>query len=158
MLIVCGIDRSDASAEAAHRAMALARELHADVLCVHVVEGVAIPAAVPPELHGPLRTAAQQRAEEATEEWLREQGLSDAQWLVTLGDPAVALVEVADQRGAALVVVGSRALGPWRAAVLGSVSAEVARQASVPVIIVPSGDGRRPAHDDPAHAMLASGR
>jgi nucleotide-binding universal stress UspA family protein len=67
-------------------------------------------------------------------------------------------VGVADRRGAALIVVGSRALGPWRAAVLGSVSGEVARRASVPVIIVPRGDGRRPAHEDAAHAMLASGR
>jgi hypothetical protein len=53
MLIVCGIDRSPAAAEAAHHAVDLARKLHADVLFVHVLEGVAIPAAVPPELHAP---------------------------------------------------------------------------------------------------------
>jgi nucleotide-binding universal stress UspA family protein len=158
MLIVCGIDRSAAAAEAARRAADLARELRGDVLFVHVVEGVAIPAAVPAHLHAPVRAAAIERAEEAVVEWLRQEGLGDRQWLVTEGDPAAELVDVAAQRGAALLVVGSRALGPWRSAVLGSVSAEVARRASCPVMIVPGTDSRRSTHEDPARAMLASGR
>jgi nucleotide-binding universal stress UspA family protein len=53
------------------------------------------------------------------------------------GRPAEALVREARSRDAVEIVVGSRSLGPIRAA-LGSVSREVLRQADRPVVVVPS--------------------
>ena len=53
------------------------------------------------------------------------------------GDPAHVLVEVA--RDAALLVVGTRGLGSFRGMLLGSVSSDVARSASCPVLVVRDG-------------------
>jgi nucleotide-binding universal stress UspA family protein len=50
------------------------------------------------------------------------------------GDPAAALIR--ESEGAALVVVGSRGRGTVRAAVLGSVSRSVTRQARCPAVVV----------------------
>jgi nucleotide-binding universal stress UspA family protein len=52
------------------------------------------------------------------------------------GDPADALVRVADARSADEIVIGSRGLGRVRA-VLGSVSHDVLHLARVPVVVVP---------------------
>ena len=56
---------------------------------------------------------------------------------VRLGEPAAVLARVSADIGAELIVVGSRGRGAWRAAVLGSVSGDVARLAPCPVMIVP---------------------
>jgi nucleotide-binding universal stress UspA family protein len=53
------------------------------------------------------------------------------------GDPADALLRVADVRGAREIVVGSRGLGRFRA-LLGSVSHAVIERANRPVVIVPT--------------------
>ena len=55
---------------------------------------------------------------------------------VVTGDPGRALVEAA--RGARMLVVGSRAIGTVRAALLGSVSRYCAHHAVCPVVVVPS--------------------
>ena len=59
---------------------------------------------------------------------------------VVQGNPGPVLVDAA--RDARLLVVGSRALGPVRAALLGSVSRYCAQHAAGPVVVVPA------AHDD----------
>jgi nucleotide-binding universal stress UspA family protein len=53
------------------------------------------------------------------------------------GDPGQRLVE--SSAGLALLVLGSRGYGPMRSVLLGSVSADVARNAACPVVVVPSG-------------------
>lgn len=52
------------------------------------------------------------------------------------GDPAEAIVTVADTRHADEIVMGSRRLGKVRAA-LGSVSLDVIHRARVPVVVIP---------------------
>lgn len=58
---------------------------------------------------------------------------------VELGFPANELSEVAAEVGAALIVAGTRGRGRLTAALLGSVSRELARRAPCPVMIVPEG-------------------
>lgn len=48
-----------------------------------------------------------------------------------------AILEVAGQQGAALIVIGARGLSTFKSLVLGSVSHGVAQHAHVPVLIVP---------------------
>jgi nucleotide-binding universal stress UspA family protein len=53
------------------------------------------------------------------------------------GDPAQRLTALADERPAAVLVVGTRGRGPLRSAILGSVSRSLACSATVPVLIDP---------------------
>jgi nucleotide-binding universal stress UspA family protein len=52
------------------------------------------------------------------------------------GDPATALIEIADRHQCDLIVMGARGLGFLRAALLGSVSQGVLRASKIPVTIV----------------------
>lgn len=59
--------------------------------------------------------------------------------VVLLGDPGPALCQLAQERDADAVVLGSRGLGAVRRALLGSVSTYVSANAPCPVVIVRSG-------------------
>jgi nucleotide-binding universal stress UspA family protein len=63
------------------------------------------------------------------------------------GDPASVLVEASTDLD--LLVLGSRAYGPLRHALLGSVSAKAMREAHCPVLVVPRGDAN---HSDGGRA------
>jgi nucleotide-binding universal stress UspA family protein len=60
--------------------------------------------------------------------------------VVEFGDPPSVLRELAEERAAALIIVGRRRLGVFDRAVLGSTSSELARRATCPVLIVPEAD------------------
>jgi nucleotide-binding universal stress UspA family protein len=66
--------------------------------------------------------------------------LADLDWEARLepGSPAEAMISVAHDAGADLIVVGSHGYGPVHA-LLGSVSHELLRTADVPVLVVPPG-------------------
>ncbi len=74
---------------------------------------------------------------------------------VVRGKPGPVLVEAAGK--ARLLVVGTRALGPVRAAILGSVSRYCARHAAGALAVVPTSALRTPDHGTdkrvPAHAV-----
>ena len=76
---------------------------------------------------------------------LAAQALLDAAGLpyeceVASGDPAHTLVDILENYGCDLVVMGASGTSPLRSALLGSVSNEVLHAAGVPVMIVKSGD------------------
>jgi nucleotide-binding universal stress UspA family protein len=52
------------------------------------------------------------------------------------GDPATALIEIADRHQCDMIIMGARGLGVVRAALLGSVSQGVLNAARIPVTIV----------------------
>ena len=52
------------------------------------------------------------------------------------GSPAAEVVDLAEELGVGLVVVGSRGLGGIRRALIGSVSDSVVRHAHCPVLVV----------------------
>jgi nucleotide-binding universal stress UspA family protein len=60
----------------------------------------------------------------------------DAETEVLEGDPAQSVIELARQREADLIVVGSRGRGMIAGALLGSVSAAIAHDADRPVLVV----------------------
>ncbi len=59
------------------------------------------------------------------------------------GDIAAGLLSIAAQHSAELIVVGRRGLGRVQAAVLGSVSDELVREAPLPVLVVPGREAPR---------------
>lgn len=56
---------------------------------------------------------------------------------VLFGDPARALLDLADQKNIDAIVMGSHGRGAWGSVVMGSVSQRVVHEARVPVVIVP---------------------
>ena len=54
--------------------------------------------------------------------------------------PADALMSVAQARSAELIAVGHGGQGPFRAALLGSITYEVVHRATLPVLVVPTDD------------------
>ena len=111
--VICGIEGAT-DAAVADVARELAERFEAPVLYVHVLDG----ADELDEAARMLHEAAPDSGELAIEEGHH---------------PADRLVELAEQRGASFVVVGNH--GP-RSSLLGSVSADVSRRASCPVIVV----------------------
>jgi nucleotide-binding universal stress UspA family protein len=138
MAVLSAVDHSAASRAAAEVAAALAAGLRARLVLAHVLEP---PAMVVPGSPLPFEAmpddARAEQAELDLELLARDLGVPDAELLVLQGDPVLRLADAAATVGASLLVVGSRGRGAWRAAVLGSVSGEVARAAPCPVVVVP---------------------
>lgn len=67
---------------------------------------------------------------------LRSRGGRPAQTYLARGRPDAEIVELAEEVGAGLIVLGNRGLGGVKRALMGSVSASVARHAHCPVLVV----------------------
>jgi len=142
--ILVGVDTSDASIVALHRAAEEARMRGAVLEVVYAFsppeQVTAFP--VPPEKgrdKGKDLEQARQEYSDKLGRWLAEVGVDldglEVEWSV-LADrrPSRALVE--RSRDADLVVVGSRGRGGFRGLKLGSVSEQVTRHALAPVLVV----------------------
>ena len=122
--VVCGVDGSDGAQAAARVAARMADDLHLALTLVSVRD----PQPNGDDFGAGLATIA------------RITPVGDhIERLAVSGEPAEALTRAASDRNAALLVLGSRGRGPFRAALLGSVSARVTRLADRPVLIVPPG-------------------
>jgi nucleotide-binding universal stress UspA family protein len=121
--IVCGVDDSDEARRALDAAVELARRL--DVRPVIVRVG-----------HAPML-----RESEGAELVTWAAGSNppeDAEYKIVYGMPAESLVHAANEIGATLIVVGSRARGRIATALRGSASAGVIAQSACPVLVVPN--------------------
>jgi nucleotide-binding universal stress UspA family protein len=140
--IVVGTDGSNTAGEAVRQATELARSLGAKVYLVSAYEPV-------PE--GRLRDERQQVPEdlqwmvnprEDVEATLREaaQRVEDAGVEVVTyareGDPADAILDVAEERGADLIVVGNKGMTGAKRFLLGSVPNKVSHHAPCSVLII----------------------
>lgn len=143
----------DGSAEARHAldvAAAFAGGAGARLRVVTAVNSAAVGIYPPPPLdvasYNELARIAREEARERLDEAIAELG-SDvaAEGAVLDGDIVATLVE--DSRADDLLFTGSRAKGPFRRVLLGSVSTHLLREAACPVVVVPrgSGEGERPA-------------
>lgn len=133
--IVVGVDGSEHAARAMAYAADLAVRSKGRVIAVHAARPEAmIDASVAP-------LASEGRSlPELLEGWcapLHERGLEDHESVIVEGDARTALLEVAEERGADLLVVGSRGLGPVSRLLLGSVSSSIVQQSKVPVTVMP---------------------
>jgi nucleotide-binding universal stress UspA family protein len=123
--IICGLDDSKSAKGAARVARGLSAQLGLRLVFVHVVEAASPNKKI---------SALVERLHELTEGATELDGGAD--WLVAGGHAADRLVATAAREKATLVVVGSQGPG---SPLHGSISAEVSRRASCPVVVVPPG-------------------
>lgn len=139
--IVVGLDGSDGALEGLHFAIALARDLGAEVVAVY---GYAIPAyaLVPtgfPAAPVDDELVRRELGERLTGDWsapLRESGLPFRTRLAD-GSPAAVLMEAAEREDARMIVVGTRGMGGFEELLLGSVGHQLTHHASRPIVVVP---------------------
>jgi nucleotide-binding universal stress UspA family protein len=162
--IVVGYDGSEGAERALARAADVAQALSASLVIVSVTEFAHVPAPVPafepaavlvpPAVAGPVPTggtvplpeAGAEPRPPAPEELARRQlerarmSLAtrevEAEYVVETGDPAERLLEVADQRDADLIAVGSRERGFLDRLLGRAVDEAVARRAERDVLLV----------------------
>ncbi len=133
--IAVGVDGSVNAQRAVRFAAELAEGTGAHVVAVHAA---APGTAIDDPSDGPA--AARPTLTQLLEGWckpLERRGLDDHDLVVAEGDPRTALLDVAEERGADLIIVGSRGIGPVSKLVLGSVSSSLIQQSHVPVTVVP---------------------
>jgi nucleotide-binding universal stress UspA family protein len=138
--ILIATDGSAAALQAVELGLELAEEHHAQVTFVHVAPGAdVLPVAgfamaglvsVPHELDEHDRESLDEALELA-----EERGIPALTRLL-VGSAARQIVSYANEIDADLIVIGSRGLGAFEGALLGSVSRAVLRDAKRPVLIV----------------------
>jgi nucleotide-binding universal stress UspA family protein len=139
--ILVGVDGSEGSLRAAEHGVALARERDARLLLATVVrtpEGWwGIGGAPPtPEAMSAALVEGQQKVLKETQDHLDLTGI-DYETVEEMGDPGTRLLEVAEERGADLIVIGRRGANLAERVILGSVADRVCHLAPIPVLVIP---------------------
>jgi nucleotide-binding universal stress UspA family protein len=132
--VVVGLDGSEQAAHALRWATRLADASGADMVGVHAIESEA--ATHPPGIE-PLPDP--DRRAELLEEWCEPARTAGAsiETALLVGDPREALLDVAHEHGADLLVVGSHGQGPVARLLVGSTATGVTQRADLPVAVVP---------------------
>lgn len=136
-VIVVGVDGSADSEAAVRFTGALARALGAEVVAVHAL-GL-LDRLEPDGPRVPTQPHREEIAAKVEGEWtaaLRDAGVPHRAVLHD-GNPVDVVLQVVDEVGADLVVLGSRGIGGSPIQLLGSTSSQVAQRARCPVTIVP---------------------
>jgi len=139
MKMLIAVDGSAASLDAVRHAIALANEgLRARLLLANVQEPTHLYEMVLARDLDLIERAAEGAGAHALQDavaLVRAAGLEFETEIAT-GEPAHTLVEVAENFGCGMIVVGARGAGSLRSAMLGSVSTELLHSASMPVLVV----------------------
>jgi nucleotide-binding universal stress UspA family protein len=140
--IVVGTDGSDTATQAVRQAIELARAVGARIELVSAYEPVSDArlreesVVVPKDLHWMINPRADVLAtlEEAARE-IRAAGI-DVEVFARQGDPADAILDVAEERGSDLIVVGNKGMTGAKRFLLGSVPNKVSHHAPCSVLII----------------------
>jgi nucleotide-binding universal stress UspA family protein len=141
--ILVALDGSKASDSALRFALDLADELSANVELLTVVPPVFLPSYSMSVLKSDAISECAKNLEigfrailsKAQEEVKRSHPKTNVSTRLEKGEPSEKIVEVANQGGFELIIIGSRGLG-GRVSTLGSVSSRVVDKSSCPVLIV----------------------
>jgi nucleotide-binding universal stress UspA family protein len=135
MIVVCGVDGSANSQHALQWATDLVAGTGGEVVAVHALGLVETIGGEPV----PTASHRSQIEDLCVTEWCARLATSGVPWrhAVLDGHPVDVMLRAAEEFGAGLIVVGRR--GHGNATGLGSTSAALARTATRPVAIVPSG-------------------
>ncbi|MGC3953160.1 MAG: universal stress protein [Propionicimonas sp.] len=139
MPIVVGVDPGTGSPDALHLAGLLARSLRTNLIVATIVARSWVPsmARIDQEWQDHNRRVAQAALNQARE--LLGDRPDDVHVIHPASSSRRGLVEVAEQHGAELIVVGASAAGPIGRATLGSVSDALLHASPVPVAVSPTG-------------------
>jgi nucleotide-binding universal stress UspA family protein len=140
--IVVGTDGSDTAKEAVRQAGELAKAVGAELLLVSAYEPVSESRLrqerqdVPDDVQWMVnpKEDVQSVLDESAEEW-KEKGVK-VETFAREGDPADAILDVAEEKGADLVIVGNKGMTGARRFLLGSVPNKVSHHAPCNVMIV----------------------
>lgn len=135
--IVLGYDGSESAQAALAHTVTLAKELEAEVV---VVFGYYISPLGGGDVHD-YKAALEKVGSDATTEAvsrLEAEGVKASSQLVS-AKPADAIMDVAKETGARLVVVGTVGEGPITGAILGSVVLKLIQRCPVPMLVIPTG-------------------
>jgi len=140
--ILLATDGSEEAALAARTAADIAQKTQSELHVVYVGSSLEYVGMGPPEIADIPAPTQEQLSAEAREllnaevEQVRAVGGTVAQAHLGLGAPDRGIVDLAEEIGAGLVVMGSRGHGGIRRALMGSVSDSVVRHAHCPVLVV----------------------
>lgn len=141
--VVVGTDGSKPSLRAVQRAAAVAQEASAQlvIVCAYYPNSDKDVQRAQEELgRDAFQVVGSAPAEDSLREGVvaaRSAGLThEAETVAVLGAPIDTLLDVAGQRGADLLVVGSKGLNTIKGRIIGSVPAEIARRADCDVLVV----------------------
>lgn len=145
--ILVPVDFSYQSEAALIYAVGLGKCLHQPVLVLHVVHD---PGSMPGYYSRALRKKQVHRIEDGAADMLAEflkdvverhphlRALRDIQSMLVKGLPSRRILEVAEQQGASLIVLGSKGLTGLKHLMIGSVAERVVHLAPIPVTVVKS--------------------
>lgn len=143
--ILVPVDFSSQSDRAVDVAVDVAKAMNAEIHLLHVygipvgiagpgIYDTALPVTVMTDLRDSAAKALEDRVARLAATGVKVSGV------VREGIPAQAIVEVADEVGAGLIVMGTRGLSGLKHVLLGSVAERTIRQAPCPVLTVPDED------------------
>lgn len=135
--ILCAYDFSETAELALAQALQLARRHDARLVVGHVVESIPVGTYTgirPLESDLEIRRLAQERLDEVVDGLRTDERRIEP--CVRFGDPGAELVELAGDREADLLVIGTRGLTGVRHVLLGSTAEYVVRRAAMPVLTV----------------------
>ncbi len=136
--VIVGYDGSDCAKAALRTAIGVARA-YGDRLIVAFGYELNPVAGELHDYHTALRELAAKRIAEATS--LAAAEGAQVEGAVIERPAAEGLAELASERDARLIVVGTRGESPWRGALLGSTPHKLLHLSSRPVLVVPAADG-----------------
>jgi len=139
--IVVAVDGSECAQRAVEWCARFAPTLDAEVVAIHAVAQPVYPVPalasvtvlpLPPEAHDAIRRALE-------EKWCAPLSRAGVQYrpVVVVGPAAQAIISIADEEEADLVVTGRRGRGGFAELLLGSTSHQLAHHLARPLVIVP---------------------
>ncbi|WP_394232165.1 universal stress protein [Niallia oryzisoli] len=136
--ILVAIDGSEKSEKALKSALQFANERYSKVGIIHVKKNITIYETMSSEVVDEMYS---EMKKEADELFKRAQILADDYGVeiethYEIGEPAILIVKMAEDRNYQLIVMGSRGLGGIKSLMLGSVSQRVSQLSHCPVLIV----------------------
>jgi nucleotide-binding universal stress UspA family protein len=133
--IICPTDFSDPASKALSAAEELALHFKAELVLIHVVSPIQIPAGAQlGRILQEIQAASQQKINEIAKE-----KVSDAvktRTMLALGSAADEITKLAEEERADVIVIATHGWTGWRRFVFGSVAEKVVRSATCPVLTI----------------------